>query len=568
MHRTPWLIVGGLATAAAFPLGPLPTRPPVAAWPLAWVGLTPLLVALLRAESGRAAARAALIFGCAWFFVDCVWVFRVFDVLGWALVWIPVGWLVVFGLLAFRTRDLPWLVWPLLWIGVEFVRSEWTLLRLDLFSPHLDPLRFSWLVLGHSRVSEPILAQTADIWGGYGLSLAPFLTNLALARWWVTRRYPRGTRRSWIGPAIVIALLVTAEVGYGVWQLGREPGGVAVPVGVVQTERERLDVLIDLTEQLLREAPQTRVVVWPEEAFAERPDDLDALRSLARRHDIWLATGSEHPAGEHHENIAYWVSPAGEVGVYHKRERVPFVELHTPATDAPTFPLTIDGRDLRVGVAICYDMDFPTTARELTRGGANLLAVPTLDEGGWGATQHAQHALLPRLRAIENRRPVVQAATSGVSQVIDDRGRVLAEVPYRLHRRPRRPTLYLEGVAHATVHAVDAVSVYTRGGYLFGPIVAIAGAGFVAWSLARRHFVPSPLAGEGTRLINATAHPGLGWAVHGASGCAASMPRPPGFQFISWNRHSGTYGGSSAVSYDSSPIICRSRFSACRRTVM
>jgi apolipoprotein N-acyltransferase len=479
MTKYKWLILGGLATATAFPLGPLPTRPPVAVWPVAWVGLTPLLVALSRAESARAAARAAFAFGCAWFFVDCVWVFRVFDVLGWLLVWIPVGWLVVFGLLAFRTRDLPWLGWPLLWIGVEFVRSEWTLLRFDLFSPHLDPLRFSWLVLGHSRVAAPVLAQTADLWGGYGLSLAPFLTNLALARWWVTRPLP--TR-----PVVAIVMLVAAEVCYGVWQTGRESTGVAVPVGIVQTERERLDVLVDMTEQLLHDAPQTRVVVWPEEAFAERPANLDALRSLARGHNVWLATGSEHPAGEHHENIAYWISPAGEVGIYYKRERVPFVELHSPATDAPTFPLSVDGHDLRVGVAICYDMDFPTTARELTRGGAELLVLPTLDEGGWGATQHAQHSLLPRLRAIENRRPVVQAATSGVSQVIDDRGRVLAEVPYRLHRRPRRPTLYLEGTAHATVHAGDVASVYTRGGHLFAPAVAIGGCLVVILTAVRR----------------------------------------------------------------------------------
>ncbi len=481
--RTVWLIAGGLLTAAAFPLAPLPTRPPVSAWPLAWVGLTPLLVALLRAESGRRAARAALAFGCAWFFVDCVWVFRVFDVLGWVLVWVPVGWLVVFGLLAFRARRLgasTWLTWPLLWVAVEFVRSEWTLLRFDLLSPHLDPLRFSWLVLGHSRLAEPVLAQTADVWGGYGLSLAPFLTNLVLARWWATRRFP-------VRPAVAVGLLVAAEVGYGAWQLNRDGDGVAVPVGVVQSERERLDVLVELTEQLLRDAPQTRVVVWPEEAFSERPGDLDTIRDLARRLDVWVATGSEHPTADgHHENLAYWVSPAGDVGVYHKRERVPFVELHTPATDAPTFPLVIDGRELRVGVAICYDIDFPTTARELTRRGAELILLPTLDEGGWGGTQHAQHALLPRLRAIENRRAVVQAATSGVSQIIDDRGRVLAEVPYRLHRRPQRPTLYLEGTAHATVRASDAASLYTCGGYLFGPAAAVLAVVVLIAAAARR----------------------------------------------------------------------------------
>jgi apolipoprotein N-acyltransferase len=124
-------------------------------------------------------------------------------------------------------------------------------------------------------------------------------------------------------------------------------------------------------------------------------------------------------------------------------------------------------------VLICYDADFPTTARELTRAGAEMLFMPTLDEGGWGGTQHVEHALLPRLRAIENRRPVVQAATSGVSQIIDERGRVLAEVPYRLNRRPQRATLFHEGFAHAAVSANAAKSVYTMWGYWFGPAVVI-----------------------------------------------------------------------------------------------
>jgi apolipoprotein N-acyltransferase len=109
----------------------------------------------------------------------------------------------------------------------------------------------------------------------------------------------------------------------------------------------------------------------------------------------------------------------------------------------------------------------------LTRAGAEILFMPTLDEGGWGGTQHVEHALLPRLRAIENRRAVVQAATSGISQIIDDRGRVLAEVPYRLNRRPQRATLFHEGAAHAAVSPNATRSVYTMGGFWFGPVLAI-----------------------------------------------------------------------------------------------
>jgi apolipoprotein N-acyltransferase len=479
-----WLLVGGLATALAFPLQPHPTKAAFALWPLAWVSLTPLFVQLWKSESYGAAARAALLFAAPWFFLDCVWIFRVFDAFGWVLIWLPIGWIALFVVLAHYVRVAglsPWWSWPILWIAVEFIRSEWSPIRLDWFSSTLDPLRFSWLVIGHSRLSEPVMAQTADIWGGYGLSLAPLLTNLLFAEWIMRRRLP--------GRAIaVVAILIAAEVGYGFWSLGRESTNPGIDVGVVQSERESLPVLQELTEKLLAEAPKVRIVVWPEESFSEQLGDLAILQAFASQHEIVLIVGAEHPVeGQPHENRAYVITSNGEPGVYRKRERVPFVERHISETKAPTFPLTIDGQAVQAGVLICYDADFPTTARELARAGAEVHFMPTLDEGGWGGTQHVEHALLPRLRAIENRRAVVQAATSGVSQIIDEHGRVLAEVPYRLNRRPQRATLFHEGFAHATVSPNPAMSAYTMGGYWFGPVVAIITvAAIVAATLRRR----------------------------------------------------------------------------------
>jgi apolipoprotein N-acyltransferase len=335
-------------------------------------------------------------------------------------------------------------------------------------------------VIGHSRLSEPVMAQTADIWGGYGLSLAPVLCNLLLADW-ILRKRPA------LAAIGVVVLLIGAEFGYGMWSLGRETMNPGIDVGIVQSERESLPILQELTEQLLAEAPTVRIVVWPEESFSERLGDLAILQAFASQHEIVLVVGAEHPIeGQPHENRAYVISANGEPGVYRKRERVPFVERHIPEAAVPTFPLTINCQSLRAGVLICYDADFPTTARELTRAGAEMLFMPTLDEGGWGGTQHVEHALLPRLRAIENRRAVVQAATSGVSQIIDDRGRVLAEVPYRLNRRPQRATLFHEGFAHATVSPNAAMSAYTMGGHWFGPIVAIGATILLVAGTAKR----------------------------------------------------------------------------------
>lgn len=478
-----WLILGGLTTALAFPLQPHPTLPGIALWPLAWIGLVPLLVHLWKAETLRSAAAGAFVYAVTWFFIDCVWIFRVFDGFGWVLIWIPVSWIVLFGMLAFHVRRdglSPWWSWPILWIAIEFIRSEWSPIRLDWFSPALDPLRFSWLVLGHSRLSEPVLAQTADIWGGYGLSIAPLMCNLMIASAIVNRRMPSA---AFVG----VCALVVGESAYGYWSVGRETKRLPIEVGIVQSERESLLVLQEMTEGLLREAPNIRIVVWPEESIAEKLGDTAILQAFASQHGTYLIVGAELAIeGKPHDNRAYVIPPNGDLQFYRKRERVPFVETHMPDVELPTFPMTIDGQAIRAGVLICYDADFPTTARELTRAGAEILLMPTLDEGGWGGTQHVQHSLLPRLRAIENRRPVVQAATSGVSQIIDDRGRVLAEIPYRLNRRPGRATMYLEGTAHAAIVPNAEISVYTRFGFWFGPGVAGAAGITLALAFTRR----------------------------------------------------------------------------------
>src|SRR4051812_31774441 len=95
-----WLLLGGLATALAFPLQPNPTQAGFALWPLAWISLTPLLVTLWKTETVTAAGRAALTFAVPWFVISCVWIFRIFDVYGWVLIWLPIGCVAAFGVLA------------------------------------------------------------------------------------------------------------------------------------------------------------------------------------------------------------------------------------------------------------------------------------------------------------------------------------------------------------------------------------------------------------------------------------------------------------------------------------
>src|SRR5262249_21879285 len=182
-----------------------------------------------------------------------------------------------------------------------------------------------------------------------------FLANLLLATAWVRGRLP-------FRPALVLALLVAAEVGYGVWSLHQPepPDSKAIAVGVVQSERESLAVNGELTQALLRQHPGTRIVAWPEQSFSERPGDLEALRALAREHGIVLVAGCERPLpGGGYENVVYWVAPDGTVRVYRKRRRVPFVEFFAEAHDAAPCPCRPGATAVAAGAGPLFASELP-----------------------------------------------------------------------------------------------------------------------------------------------------------------------------------------------------------------
>ena len=83
----------------------------------------------------------------------------------------------------------------------------------------------------------------------------------------------------------------------------------------------------------------------------------------------------------------------------------------------------------QVGILICYDVAFPSLARELVARGAEALVVLSNDD--WldpdkplrTTVAYWQHETLGRLRALENRTPLIQVATTGRTFSVDSRGR-------------------------------------------------------------------------------------------------------------------------------------------------
>jgi apolipoprotein N-acyltransferase len=330
---------------------------------------------------------------------------------------------------------------PGLWVGFEYARSQDWLFAIP------------WHHLGYALAEPAFLAQSASVFGVYGLSAWVVAVNGALVL------APR------LGPRARLALAAALAVPLGSGVLGA--GGAATSaaeslrVAAVQPaidEHERhvparlhanLRRLLELSEPLTGERPD--LIVWPESAW-ERALGLAGDAFLAAiAHDLGtpLVTGAwQAPArrGESWRNAAVLATGDGRTPVVAEKvypvpvyERAPegpatlalaraglWSGRFGPGTPAEPLRLARAGAEpTPLGVLVCIDASHPELARRLRAAGARLL-VAIANEAGTGAWSAALHARIARLRAIENRVPVVRVANTGPTLWIDARGRVTA----------------------------------------------------------------------------------------------------------------------------------------------
>jgi predicted amidohydrolase len=148
------------------------------------------------------------------------------------------------------------------------------------------------------------------------------------------------------------------------------------------------------------------------ELAARRPDYVELLAELARRHGLHIAGGTIPEWDRDREtlhNDAYLFAPSGDWGIQGKLHMTRFEreEWDVHARDQ----LTVFDTGLgRIAIAICYDVQFPEVIRAAARAGAQILLVPscTDDRRGFLRVRYCAHA-----RAIENQLYVVHSATVG-----------------------------------------------------------------------------------------------------------------------------------------------------------
>jgi 5-aminopentanamidase len=144
-----------------------------------------------------------------------------------------------------------------------------------------------------------------------------------------------------------------------------------------------------------------------------------AVAEIARRHHIAIVYGyPERAGGGRVYNAATLIGADGVVRGRHRKVHLYGDldrSLFTQNTDLPT---AFDFDGARVGMLICYDVEFPEAVRHLAVSGARTVLVPTANMKGYDEVSQ----LLVRARAYENGCGVVYANYCGADDVFEYNG--------------------------------------------------------------------------------------------------------------------------------------------------
>jgi apolipoprotein N-acyltransferase len=326
-----------------------------------------------------------------------------------------------------------------LWTSLEYLREV-------LFTG------FPWLGLAQALAPFPQILQGASLIGAHGIS--GLLAGLGLC---IVLGFQRA--QAWLTAAVAVGLILF----FGAWHL-HQPKTKEVtemPTALIQGnieqsmkwdpafQQETLHRYVQMSKQTMHEHG-TQFVIWPETALPfylqENAELTSMVQEFCRNEQALVLTGSPGyslaSGGTRvlYHNQAYLLGPAGTVlGKYSKEHLVPFGEYIPFGRYLPFLQTLVHGvgsfhpgkhtaplvhNNLAIGCLICYETIFSSLVQQRVVQGANILV--NLSNDAWfgrssGARQHLHQAVL---RTIEQGRYMLRATNTGISAVIDCKGRI------------------------------------------------------------------------------------------------------------------------------------------------
>lgn len=368
-----------------------------------------------------------------------------------------------------------------LWVAVELLRT-WVFTG------------FPWLMIGYSLAPYKVLIQASDIGGVWLISFVVVFVNYALYRFiFVDSSKDAVTVSSLTAILPIVLLYLYGSHVINNFEEIKSNGTGKLKAVVVQGNIEQsmkwqagykddsVKKYRDLTMQIIKEKGPVDLILWPETAMPLYLKDDSSLTAYAKGTAVEansdLLTGAPHyevtaDGTVDYYNSAFLIGIDGEIkSRYDKNHLVPFgeyiplrfiftklnkiVEGMGDFTAGDSFE-PLHHNKVPVGVAICFEAIFPNHSRKFVNNGALVLANMTND--GWFGKSSApyQHLDMSMFRAVENKRPMLRAANTGISAIIDPLGNIVA-----------KSGLYVDDALYGEVYLYDKKTIYT----LVGDIV-------------------------------------------------------------------------------------------------
>jgi apolipoprotein N-acyltransferase len=522
----PWLaaIISGLLAAAAFP-------PFDQTW-LVWIALVPLSATILFSNKPvrRSWLRDLMlgyVAGLAFFWSCFFWMTTV-SVLGWFVLQFYLAiyfavWSWICGLMRPRVRkivahdkwsemlararpgsapsDSPWLgsghnlflasSLAAAWVALEWIRG-WLISG------------FGWNGLGVALHGTWPLIQIAEFTGVAGVTFLVIFCNVILtATAW---RIWEETRARAMRPHFDLTLTLVGLVAVFTWGLTAvqtRPASRPLRVALVQASvprAEKFDVrykqtIFDkfsrLSKIALTSAAGTDLMVWPESAMPEPvledQETFEFVAQIATSNKVNLLLGAIDEEPHRVYNAALLFRPEGDPQLYRKVHLVPFGEYVPFRHSFPLFAAIVGdqvpedfdaGKEFsifrlsnnlgKVAPLICFEDTLGELSRQFVLRGADFFANVTND--GWflrsgGSRQHLANAIF---RCVENRRPMVRAANTGVTCFVNEFGRVTQIL------RDDQGSIFEEGTLIGEINIANepTFTFYTQHGELFARVCA------------------------------------------------------------------------------------------------
>ena len=459
--------------------------PGFGAWPLVFVCLVPLFLALRHGGGFR----AGVWFGLTFFLVDLRWLLtlaRFHPIVVPGVILLCAAYAALLGILVWgieratrgATRAGLLFVAPGIFALAEMLRAQ-------------GPFALGFSTWYSALYRVPELIQSAGLFGPYAVSFLIVAVNAAIGLA-VARRRPRY--------AAVAAglLLLMAAPSFAPDPPDNSSLEVAVVSSTVRQETKldarNLEALRARYQELGRMAASLDpdLIVYPESFLPSfilrKPDLLGDLQGVARLGGAQVLFGTgEYIEGNLYNRIALLSATGALEGTYDMVRLVPFGE-YIPGRAAlerlglgdlarSVLPRDVTPGDaftpLRgIGTPICFESTFPVASRGFVRGGADLLVVITNDAWFAGSSELEAHAAAAVFRAVETDRWVVQSSNGGVSGLITPDGHFIVSTEE-------------EEVVAGTAGRRTTTTLYARIGD--APLVGLAAiAGVVGLGLALR----------------------------------------------------------------------------------